>query len=99
MEHYHRKFGEVKGSVKLEHEAGKEVFIDFAGKNCDLTEKNTGEQVPAEVFLAILPCSQYTYVEACMSQKREDLIRCMGHSLSYFGGAPKAIVSDNLKRP
>ncbi|MDZ7848662.1 MAG: IS21 family transposase [Owenweeksia sp.] len=97
MEHYHRKFGEVKGSVKLEHEAGKEVFIDFAGKKLYLTDKDTGEQVPAEVFLAILPCSQYTYVEACMSQKREDLIRCMGHSLSYFGGAPKAIVSDNLK--
>lgn len=32
-----------------------------------------------------------------MSQKREDLIACMGHALSFYGGVPKAIVSDNLK--
>ena len=33
MEHYHRKYDKVKGSMKLEHEAGKEMYIDFAGKN------------------------------------------------------------------
>ncbi|MEI2421077.1 IS21 family transposase, partial [Arthrospira platensis SPKY2] len=41
--------------------------------------------------------SQYTYVEACQSQKREDLIRCAANALAFFGGVPKAIVSDNLK--
>lgn len=97
MEHYHRKYAKEKGSVKLEHEAGKEVFIDFAGKKLCVTDKDTGEQIAMEVFIAILPCSQYTYVEACRSQKREDLIGCMDRSLRFFGGAPKAIVSDNLK--
>lgn len=97
MEHYHRKYAKEKGSVKLEHEAGKEVFIDFAGKKLHITNKETGELIPVEVFIATLPCSQYTYVEACTSQKREDLIKCMGNSLSFFGGVPKAIVCDNLK--
>src|SRR5690554_2447140 len=97
MEHYHRKYAKEKGSVKLEHVAGKEVFIDYAGKKLHITDKETGEQIPVEVFVALLPCSQYTYVEACFSQKREDLIRCMGNSLTFFGGVPKAIVSDNLK--
>jgi len=97
MEHYRRRYAEQKGSMKLEHEAGKEVFIDFAGKRLFITDKETGEQVPVEVFVALLPCSQYAYVEACASQKREDLIQCMAHSLAYFGGVPKAIVSDNLK--
>ncbi len=83
--------------MKLEHEAGKEVYIDFAGKKLHITDKETGEQVPVEVFIAILPNSQYTYVEACMSQKREDLVTCMAGVLSFFGGVPKAIVSDNLK--
>ena len=32
MEHYNRKYGKVKGSMKLEHIAGREIFIDFAGK-------------------------------------------------------------------
>ncbi len=97
MEHYHRKYDKLKGSMKLEHEAGKEVYIDFAGKKLHITDKATGELVPVEVFIAILPNSQYTYVEATMSQKREDLISCMANALSYYGGVPKAIVSDNLK--
>jgi len=97
MEHYHRQFKKVRGSVKLDHQAGREVFIDFAGTKLHVTDKATGEQVPVEVFVAILPHSQYPYVEACKSQKREDLIGCMGRALSFYGGVPKAIVSDNLK--
>ncbi|MEM0940575.1 MAG: hypothetical protein AAGI25_12420 [Bacteroidota bacterium] len=96
MEHYHRKYTKIKGSMKLEHEAGREVFIDFRGQKLHFTDKETGEVVPVEVFVAILPNSQYTYVEACMSQKREDLINCMGNALSFYGGVPKAIVCDNL---
>ncbi len=97
MEHYRRKYAKQKGSMKLEHQAGKELFIDFAGKKLHITDKETGELIPVEVFVAILPNSQYTYVEACMSQKREDLITCLSNSLSFYGGVPKAIVSDNLK--
>lgn len=97
MEHYHRKFPREKGSMKLEHKPGHEVFIDFAGKKLQIINKETGEIIPVEVFVAILPKSQYTYVEACLSQKREDLIDCMTNALSYYGGVPKAIVSDNLK--
>lgn len=97
MEHYNRMHAKTRGSMKLEHDPGNEVFIDFAGKKLHITNKNTGELIPVEVFVAILPNSHYTYVEACMSQKREDLITCMGNALSFYGGAPKAIVSDNLK--
>ncbi|MDA3905033.1 MAG: IS21 family transposase [Bacteroidales bacterium] len=97
MEHYKRKYAKVKGSMKLEHEAGKEVYIDYAGKKLHIVDKETGELIPVEVFVALLPNSQYTYVEASMSQKREDMIESMGNTLSYFGGVPKAIVSDNLK--
>lgn len=97
MEHYNRKYGKVKGSMKLEHIAGHEIFIDFAGKKLQIVDRETGEIKPVEVFVAILPSSQYTYVEACLSQKREDLIKCMKNALSFYGGVPKAIVSDNLK--
>lgn len=97
MEHYHRKHAKIRGSMKLEHQAGHEVFIDFAGKKLQYIDRATGEVVPVEVFVAILPNSHYTYVEACMSQKREDLISCVSNALSFYGGVPKAIVSDNLK--
>lgn len=97
MEHYNRKYAKIKGSMKLEHEAGYEVFIDYAGKKLHIVDKETGEQIPVEVFVALLPNSQYTYIEASMSQKREDMITSMGNALSFYGGVPKAIVSDNLK--
>ena len=97
MEHYNRKYAKIKGSMKLEHEAGKEVYIDYAGKKLHITDKQTGELIPVEVFVAILPNSHYTYAEASMSQKREDMIASMGNALAYYGGVPKAIVSDNLK--
>ncbi len=97
VEHYNRKYPKTKGSMKLIHEPGNELFIDFAGKKLTIVDKQTGELSQLEVFVAILPASQYTYVEACQSQKREDLIRCAANALAFFGGVPKAIVSDNLK--
>ncbi len=97
MEHYNRKYAKIKGSMKLEHQAAKEVYIDYAGKKLSIVDKDSGEIISVEVFIAILPNSQYTYVEAGLSQKREDLIRSMGNALSFFGGVPQAIVSDNLK--
>ncbi|MCA4793862.1 IS21 family transposase [Myroides odoratimimus] len=97
MEHYNRKYKQVKGSMKLEHEPGKEMYIDFAGKKLSYVDKQTGEIIPVEVFVAILPNSQYTYVQVCASQKKEDLIQCCINALHFYGGVPLAIVSDNLK--
>lgn len=97
MEHYNRKYKEKKGSMKLEHDPGKEMYIDFAGKKLSYVDKSTGEITPVEVFVAILPHSQYTYVQVCKSQKKEDLIMCCANALSFYGGVPSAIVSDNLK--
>src|SRR5690625_313600 len=97
LEHYRRKYAKIKGSLKLEHDPGKEMFVDYAGKKREIVDRKTGEVIPVEVFVAILPNSHYTYVEACKSQKREDFIACCSNALSFYGGVPKAIVSDNLK--
>jgi len=97
MAHYRAKYVREKGSMKLDHMAGHEMFVDFTGKKLPVVDKQTGEIKETEVFVAILPCSQYTYVEACNSQKREDFLTCLANALAFFGGVPKAIVSDNLK--
>lgn len=97
MEHYHRKYAHIESSMKLAHDPGNEVFLDFAGKKLHIVDRDTGQQIPVEVFVAILPCSHYTYAEACMSQKREDLVPCIGHGFDFFNGVTRAIVSDNLK--
>jgi len=97
VEHYNRRYRKVKSSMKLTHHPGETMMIDFAGKHLYLTDRETGEQIPVEIYVSILPHSQYTYVQAVMSQKREDLLDCITGSLAYYGGVPQAIISDNLK--
>lgn len=97
LEHYNRIYTRAAGSMKLEHLPGHEVFIDFAGSKIEVVDRETGEFNKAEVFVSVLPFSLYTYVEACATQKREDLIFCMNNMMRFFGGVPKAVVSDNLK--
>jgi hypothetical protein len=50
-----------------------------------------------EVFVAILGASQYTYVEAVEDQGLDSFLETVQNALYYFGGAPCAIVPDNLK--
>lgn len=83
--------------MHLEHKAGDKLYIDFAGDKQSLVDKDTGEIIPVEVFVAILPCSQLTYVEAVKSQKKEDLISATEGALLYYEGVPDVIVPDNLK--
>lgn len=81
----------------VEHRAGDQMYIDFAGDRLEIVDEATAEVKEVEVFVAILPCSQYTYCEAVWSQKKEDLIRACENAIHFYGGAPAAIVPDNLK--
>jgi len=83
--------------MHFEHKAGDKFFIDFTGKKFPVTERHTGEVYECEVFVALLGSSQYTYVEVCRTQTKEDFIRCVENALHYLGGVPQALVTDNLK--
>jgi transposase len=87
----------VKPVMHMEHKAGDKVYIDFAGEKLSIVDPGSGEVQEVEVFAAILGCSQLTYIEAVMSQRKEDLIRACENALHYFGGVPAAIVPDNLR--
>ena len=80
------------------HKAGDKLFIDFTGKKAQHNvDRHTGEIQDLEVYLCVLGSSQYTYVEACASQKLEDFMRCTENALWFYGGVPRALVTDNLK--
>jgi len=97
VHHYRQWSKKVNVSGILHHKSGEKLFVDFAGKKLSYIDRNTGEIKEVEVFVGLLPCSQYTYVQAVHSQRREDLIACIDGCLGYLGGVPQAIVSDNLK--
>jgi transposase len=73
------------------------VFIDFCGDKLEVVDENTGEIKKVEVFVAILGCSQLTYVWAVYTQSKEDLIEGCQKAFEYFGGVPRGVVPDNLK--
>ncbi len=95
--HYRIWKGRSHPSMHMVHKAGDKMFVDFTGKKLEVIDKITGEIRPVEVFVAILGASQLTYVQAVESQDVADFIICCENALRYFGGAPAAIVPDNLK--
>ena len=96
-EYYNRWNKRVNPVMRIDHKAGENLYIDFAGKKLQVVCAETGEIKPVEVFVATLPASQYTYVEAVESQKKEDFLQALENALHFFGGVPKLIVPDNLK--
>jgi transposase len=96
-EHFNSWLNQTKASGKLIHKAGDKLFVDYCGKKLHVVDKQTGEIQEVEVFVGILPCSGYTYVEASRSQKREDFIQSINNCFQFLGGSTKAIVPDNLK--
>lgn len=88
---------EVSPVMHFTHKAGDKLFIDFTGKKLSIVDKHTGEILDLEVFVCVLGSSQYTYVEACESQKKEDFMACVENALWFYGGVPQALVPDNLR--
>ena len=95
--HFQHWKKDVKVSRHIDHKAGDKMMVDYAGDKLQIISKETGKPQPVEVFVAILPASQLTYVEASESQTQENFLRSNERAIWYFGGAPSAIVPDNLK--
>jgi transposase len=95
--HYQQWLRRSKPVMHIEHIAGDKMYIDYAGEKLHLVDKDTGEITDVEVFISVLGASQLTYVEATLSQCKEDFINCCEHALAYYEGVPMAIVPDNLK--
>ena len=87
----------AKATMHMSHKAGDKMYVDYAGKTLEIIDRESGEVIDVEFFVAILGASQLTYAEASMSQKKEDFVESVENALLFFGGAPQAIVPDNLK--
>jgi transposase len=84
-------------AMHIEHKIGDKMYVDFAGGTLPYVDVETGEIKKAQVFVAILGWSQYTYVEAMQNQTSEEFIAACENAIRYFKGVPQAIVPDNLK--
>ncbi len=75
---------------RIEHRAGDRMYVDFAGDRLEIVDEATAEVRKVEVFVAILPCSHYTYCEAVWSQKREDHDKKRARTPSVSTGSARA---------
>ena len=96
-EYYSRWRKQVNSVMHIEHKSGDKMYVDYAGNKLEIVDLQTGEIRKVEVFVSVLGASQLTYVEATLTQKKEDFIQSCENALHYYGGVPQAIVPDNLK--
>lgn len=95
---YYSKFlNKINPSMKQVHLSGEKLFVDYSGVTIPIVNQRTGEISKAQIFVAVLGASGYTFVHATYSQKQRDFI--LSHTLAYdfFGGTPLIVVPDNLK--
>ena len=96
-QHYREWAGRLDVVMRHEHRAGEKMFVDYAGQTVNIIDRETGEMKPAQIFVAVLGASNYTFAEATFSQQLEDWIMSHVRAFSYFGGVPAVVVPDNLK--
>ena len=95
---YYRDYlQQTKASMHIVRRPGETMEVDWAGQTAFITDTDTGEPIPAYVFVASLPYSGYSYVEAFLSQNQEAWITAHVNAYRFFGGATRILVPDNLK--
>ena len=83
--------------MRQNHKAGEKLFVDYAGQTVPVVNRSTGEIQEAQVFVAVLGASNYTYAEATWTQKLPDWIASHVRTFVFMGGVPELIIPDNLR--
>lgn len=73
---HHRTFrAAVDVVMRQTHRAGEKLFVDYAGPTANVVERSTGEVRTAQIFVAVLGASNYTFAEATWTALPDRLAR------------------------
>src|SRR5829696_1293899 len=95
--HYQQWRSHLKLVMRQTHRAGEKLFVDYAGPTVAIVNPVTGEIREAQIFVAVLGASNYTYAEATWTQGLADWIGAHTRAFSFFEGVPALVVPDNLR--
>jgi len=87
----------TKATMRITHKPGEAMQVDWAGNTIPYYDPVTGAESAAYLFVSVLPCSCYAYVEACGDMKLENWLLSHVHAYNYFGGVTRLLIPDNLK--
>ncbi|WP_147533024.1 IS21 family transposase [Bacillus marasmi] len=96
-EKYGKYAKKYKLTMPIRRKPGEIMEVDWAGSTLHIYDRLTGEKIPAYVFIATLPYSQFSYVEAFLDMKSANWLIAHIHAFEYFEGVPETMVPDNLK--
>jgi transposase len=94
---YRNWSGRVDLVMRQTHRAGEKLFVDYAGHTVAVVQRNTGEVREAQIFVAVLGASNYTFAEATWTQSLPDWCASHVRALHFIGGVPELVVPDNLR--
>ncbi len=96
---YHIQQDEQKrrATMRIPRKPGEQIEVDWAGDPAFITDPDTGERIPAWLFVGVLSYSMYPYVEAFINEKQRSWITAHVHMYEYFGGVTRILVPDNTK--
>jgi transposase len=96
--YYYRQFVvKTKATMHISRKPGEQTEVDWAGQTASIIDRDTGEIIPAYIFVAVLSCSQYAYIEAFLRQDMECWITAHVNAFQFFGGVTRILTPDNLK--
>jgi transposase len=96
-DHYRAWQGKLDVVMRQDHRAGEKLFVDYAGQTMPVVDRETGEIREAQIFVAVLGASNYTYAEATWTQGLPDWIGSHRRAFAFLGGVPELVVPDNLR--
>ena len=94
---YQRWRKKQRRSMRQLHMAGEKLFIDYCGPTVPIVNPDTGEIRKAQIFVATLGASNFTYIEASASQKQESWLMAHVNGFEFLGGVPNLLIPDNLR--
>jgi transposase len=95
--HYQQWVQKLDLCLRQEYRAGEKLFVDYAGQTMEIADPETGQIHEAQIFVATLGASNYTFAEATLSQELPSWVQSHVHAFEFFGGVPEILVPDNLK--
>ncbi len=95
--YYRRYCRTIDTSIRLRHEPGGVLYVDFTGTRIPWKDAKTGVAHKAEIFVSTLGYSGLLLVWVCCSQKVEDWILAHVKAFEFYGGTPECVIPDNLK--
>jgi transposase len=75
-------------SMRQVHKGGDKLFVDYCGLTIPVTDPISGTVSAAQIFVACLGASNYTFAEATPTQELAHWLGSHQRALAFFGGRP-----------